>query len=139
MKELKMNEIEEKANRIVNARENKFYNLLHPLLIIILFFLFFILTIVFFVAGFHTNLIRYYMLSLLFFLSFMLTINIYKIIFFVKYRKDKEYQMAKKVLEKYDKKLKEQLKRKEVEEIIVKEKEKSKTMLGMEEYLKEDN
>ena len=81
MKELKMNEIEEKANRIVNARENKFYNLLHPLLIIILFFLFFILTIVFFVAGFHTNLIRYYMLSLLFFLSFMLTINIYKIIF----------------------------------------------------------
>ena len=47
MKELKMNEIEEKANRIVNARENKFYNLLHPLLIIILFFLFFILTIVF--------------------------------------------------------------------------------------------
>ena len=139
MKELKMNEIEEKANRIVNARENKFYNLLHPLLIIILFFLFFILTIVFFVAGFHTNLIRYYMLSLLFFLSFMLTINIYKIIFFVKYRKDKEYQMAKKVLEKYDKKLKEQLKRKEVEAIIVKEKEKSKTMLGMEEYLKEDN
>jgi len=40
MKELEMNEIEKKANRIVNLRENKIYNSLHPLLIIILFFYF---------------------------------------------------------------------------------------------------
>lgn len=139
MKELEMNEIEKKANRIVNLRENKIYNSLHPLLIIILFFLFFILTIVFFVTGCGTNSIRYYMLSLLFFFSFVLTINIYEIIFFVKYRNDREYQIAKKVLEKYEKKLKEQLKRKEVEKIIVKEKEKTRTIFEMEEYLKEDN
>jgi hypothetical protein len=79
------------------------------------------------------------MLSLLFFFSFVLTINIYEIIFFVKYRNDREYQIAKKVLEKYEKKLKEQLKRKEVEKIIVKEKEKTRTIFEMEEYLKEDN
>ena len=139
MKEIEMNEIEKKADRVINLRENKFYNLLPPILIIILFFMLFYLTIVLFVIGWHTNSIKYYMFSLLSFFSFMLTINIYKIIFFVKYRKDKEYQMAKKVLEKYEKKLKEQLKRKEVEEIIVKEKEKTKTMLEMEEYLKEDN
>ena len=139
MKELEMNEIEKKADRIINLRENKIYNSLHPLLIIILFFLFFILTIVFFVIGCRANSIRYYMLSLLFFFSFVLTINIYEIIFFVKYRKDKEYQIAKKVLEKYEKKLKEQLKRKEVEKIIVKEKEKTRTIFEMEEYLKEDN
>ena len=84
MKELEMNEIEKKANRIVNLRENKIYNSLHPLLIIILFFLFFILTIVFFVTGCGTNSIRYYIVSLLFFFSFVLTINIYEIIFFLK-------------------------------------------------------
>ena len=62
-----------------------------------------------------------------------------KLFFFVKYRKDKEYQIAKKVLKKYEKKLKEELKRKEVEKIIVKEKEKTRTIFEMEEYLKEDN
>ena len=63
MKELEMNEMEKKANRIVNRKENEVDDELPPFL----FAGFFILTIFFFLFGALSKRIIFYILAIIFF------------------------------------------------------------------------
>ena len=139
MKELEMNEMEKKANRIVNRKENEVDDELPPFL----FAGFFILTIFFFLFGALSKRIIFYILAIIFFLLMITTTHIIEIIIFIKYRKDKEYQLAKEIMEKYNKKVfeieeKEAIERRNIQykATLEREKEKTERMIKMKEYLK---
>ena len=126
MKELEMNEMEKKANRIVNRKENEVDDELPPFL----FAGFFILTIFFFLFGVLSKQIIFYIFTIIFFLLMITTTHIIKFIIFIKYRKDKEYQVAKKIVKNFEKKEK----REQFKETIEKESKKVKELKELEDY-----
>ena len=123
---LEMNEIEKKANRIVNRKENEVDDELPPFL----FAGFFILTIFFFLFGVLSKQIIFYIFTIIFFLLMITTTHIIKFIIFIKYRKDKEYQVAKKIVKNFEKKEK----REQFKETIEKESQKAKELKELEDY-----
>jgi hypothetical protein len=126
MKELEMNEMEKKANRIVNRKENEVDDELPPFL----FAGFFILTIFFFLFGVLSKQIIFYIFTIIFFLLMITTTHIIKFIIFIKYRNDKEYQVAKKIVKNFEKKEK----REQFKETIEKESQKAKELKELEDY-----
>ena len=86
MKKLEMNEIEIKANIIVNRKENEVDDLIPPFL----FAGFFIFTIFFFLFGALSKRIIFYILATISFLLMMITTHIIEFIIFIKYRNDRE-------------------------------------------------
>lgn len=132
---LEMNEIEKKSKKIIKERENSNYDIGYFILTLVLTILMFLLLIAIY-DKYKNDVVRvscsiFFIIVILFSHTFPFINYINKKI---KLKKDKEYQLAKKVIKKY----KEKLKGKELEEIINKEKEKSNTILEMEKYL-EDN
>lgn len=128
MKELEMNEIEIKANIIVNRKENEIDDFIPPFL----FVGFGIFTIFFFLFGALSKRIIFYILATIFFLLMITTTHIIEIIIFIKYRKDKEYQVAKKIIKNFEKKEK----REQFKETIEKESQKAKELKELEDYAK---
>lgn len=126
MKELEMNEIEKKANRIVNRKENEVDDELPPFL----FAGFFIFTIFFFLFGALSKQIIFYICAIIFFLLMITTTYVIEIIIFIKYRNDKEYQVAKKIVKNFLKKEK----REQFKETIEKESQKAKELKELEDY-----
>lgn len=138
MKEiLEMNEVEKKSEKIIKDKENSNYDFgIHYILSIILtMFMFLLLIPIYYETRNDVGKVLYF----IFFITVTLFLHTFPFIYYInkkiRLKKDKEYQLAKKVIKKYN----EKLKRKELEEIINKEKEKSNTILEMEKYLKEDN
>ena len=121
--ELEMNKIEEKANRIVNRKENEVDDLIPPFL----FAGFFIFTIFFFLFGALSKQIIFYILATISFLLMMITTHIIEFIIFIKYRNDREYQIAKKIVRNFEKKEK-------FKETIEKESKKAKELKELENY-----
>lgn len=134
---LEMNEVEKNSEKIIKDKENSNYDfgIHYTLSIILTMFVFLILIPIYYEV--KNNVVR--VLYFIFFITVTLFLDTFPFIYYInkkiRLKKDKEYQLAKKVIKKYN----EKLKRKELEEIINKEKEKSNTILEMEKYLKEDN
>ena len=126
MKELEMNEMEKKANRIVNRKENEVDDELPPFL----FAGFFILTIFFFLFGALSKRIIFYIWAIIFFSLMMITTHIIEFIIFIKYRNDREYQIAKKIVRNFEKKEK----RERLKETIEEESKKAKELKELEDY-----
>lgn len=126
MKKLEMNEIEIKANIIVNRKENEVDDLIPPFL----FAGFFIFTIFFFLFGALSKRIIFYILATISFLLMMITTHIIEFIIFIKYRNDREYQIAKKIVRNFEKKEK----REKLKETIEKESKKAKELKELEDY-----
>ena len=120
MKELEMNEMEKKANIIVNRKENEVDDLIPS----VLFAGFFVYTIFFFLLGALSKQIIFYIYAIIFFLLMIITTHIIKFIIFIKYRKDKEYQVAKKIVKNFEKKEK----REQFKKTIEKESKKAKEL-----------
>ena len=123
---LEMNEIEKKANRIVNIKENEIDDVLPPFL----FAFFFICFIFLFLFGVLSKRIVFYILSTISFLSMMMTSYVIEFIIFIKYINDKEYQVAKKIVKNFEKKEK----REQLKETIEKESKKAKELKELEDY-----
>lgn len=126
MKELEMNKIEEKANRIVNRKENEVDDLIPSVLSVG----FFIYTIFFFLFGVLSKQIIFYIWAIIFFSLMMITTHIVEFIIFIKYRNDKEYQIAKKIVRNFEKKEK----RERLKETIEEESKKAKELKELEDY-----
>lgn len=133
---LEMNELEKKSERIIKDRENFNYDIGYYILSLVLTIFIFLFLVALY-DKIRNDVVR--MLYFIFSITVVLFLHILPLINYInkkiKLKKDKEYQLAKKVIEKY----KEKLKRKELEEIINKEKEKSNTILELEKYLKEND
>lgn len=126
MKELEMNKIEEKANRIVNRKENEVDDLI-PSVLSVGFFLY---TIFFFLFGVLSKQIIFYIWAIIFFSLMMITTHIIEFIIFIKYRNDREYQIAKKIVRNFEKKEK----RERLKETIEEESKKAKELKELEDY-----
>lgn len=126
MKELEMKEIEIKANIIVNRKENEIDDFIPPFL----FVGFGIFTIFFFLFGALSKQIIFYIFAIIFFLLMMITTHIIEFIIFIKYRNDREYQIAKKIVRNFEKKEK----RERLKETIEEESKKAKELKELEDY-----
>lgn len=126
MKELEMNKIEEKANRIVNRKENEVDDLI-PSVLSVGFFLY---TIFFFLFGVLSKQIIFYIWAIIFFSLMMITTHIIEFIIFIKYRNNREYQIAKKIVRNFEKKEK----RERLKETIEEESKKAKELKELEDY-----
>ena len=123
---LEMNEIEKKANIIVNRKENEVDDLIPPFL----FAGFFIFTIFFFLFGALSKQIIFYILAIIFFLLMIIISYVIEFIIFIKYRNDREYQVAKKIVKNFE----EKEKREQLKETIEKESKKAKELKELEDY-----
>lgn len=126
MKELEMNKIEEKANKIVNRKENEVDDLIPSVLSVG----FFIYTIFLFLFGVLSKQIIFYIWAIIFFLLMMITTCIIEFIIFIKYRNDREYQIAKKIVRNFE----EKEKRERLKETIEEESKKVKELKELEDY-----
>ena len=126
MKELEMNKIEEKANKIVNRKENEVDDLIPSVLSVG----FFIYTIFFFLFGVLSKQIIFYIWAIIFFLLMMITTRIIEFIICIKYRNDREYQIAKKIVRNFE----EKEKRERLKETIEEESKKVKELKELEDY-----
>lgn len=126
MKELEMNEMEKKANKIVNRKENEVDDLIPSVLSVG----FFIYTIFFFLFGVLSKQIIFYIWAIIFFLLMMITTRIIEFIIFIKYRNDREYQIAKKIVRNFE----EKEKRERLKETIEEESKKVKELKELEDY-----
>lgn len=125
-----MNEIEKQANNLIKEKEAFYYDVTE-------YYLFWFILVIFsifasLVLEFKRNLVLVIINFeiLLIFVPFIQ--NFFK---FKKLKKDEEYQLAKKVMQKYE----ERLNREKIKEVLKNEQEKSNIIKDMKEYIKDDN
>lgn len=125
-----MNEIEKQANNLIREKEAFYYDVTE-------YYLFFFILVIFSIFGslvleLKRNLILVIVIFevLLLFVPFIQNFYLFK-----KLKKDEEYQLAKKVMQKYEKRLNKE----KIKEVLRNEQEKSSIIKDMKEYIKDDN
>lgn len=138
---LEMNNIERQAEETIKNIEKSIVPLLHFSFFIgtLLIFPFIFLFLDF--LGFSRNEVLIF--------TIILIATFFLICFFISYIEEKkfkkilknneEYRLAKEIMEKYNKKAKDYVLRKKIKTQLLEEQEKTKKILEMKEYLKEDN
>lgn len=125
-----MNEIEKQANNLIREKEAFYYDVTE-------YYLFLFILVIFSIFGslvleLKRNLILVIVIFevLLLFVPFIQNFYLFK-----KLKKDEEYQLAKKVMQKYEKRLNKE----KIKEVLRNEQEKSSIIKDMKEYIKDDN
>lgn len=125
-----MNEIEKKANNLIKEKEAFYYDITE-------YYLFWFILVIFSIFGsLFLELKRNLVLVIINFEVLLLFVPfIQNFYLFKKLKKDEEYQLAKKVMQKYT----ERLNKEKIKEVLKNEQEKSNIIKDMKEYIKNDN
>lgn len=125
-----MNEIEKQANNLIKEKEAFYYDVTE-------YYLFWFILVIFSIFGsLVLELKRNLVLVIISFEVLLLFVPfIQNFYLFKKLKKDEEYQLAKKVMQKYT----ERLNKEEIKEVLRNEQEKSNIIKDMKKYIKDDN
>ena len=119
-----------KANNLIKEKEAFYYDITE-------YYLFWFILVIFFIFGsLFLELKRNLVLVIINFEVLLLFVPfIQNFYLFKKLKKDEEYQLSKKVMQKYT----ERLNKEKIKEVLKNEQEKSNTIKDMKEYIKNDN